>query len=188
MASNLVYIAYLTYVGTGAPVDGDIITRDNSTYPLNTMYTDRETGTVYIRKDTSRTASTDWQTRGASETPALQTIFSDLFPEGTAYSYVDLGGNEFEIMNNLPGGGTLGLGCYSDSMMLYTSPNGAGGNYYKIAVRMDGTYITHPGQSEKTISGVSIYDDYADDAAAATGGIQVGELYHTSGTVKIRLV
>lgn len=32
-----------------------------------------------------------------------------------------------------------------------------------------------------------IADDYADDAAAAVGGIAVGQLYHTSGVVKIRL-
>jgi hypothetical protein len=30
--------------------------------------------------------------------------------------------------------------------------------------------------------------DYADDAAAAIGGISVGQLYHTAGAVKIRLV
>ena len=30
-------------------------------------------------------------------------------------------------------------------------------------------------------------DDYVDDAAAALGGIGVGELYHTSGAVKLRL-
>jgi hypothetical protein len=32
-----------------------------------------------------------------------------------------------------------------------------------------------------------VADDYADDAAAALGGIAVGQLYHTSGAVKIRL-
>ena len=30
-------------------------------------------------------------------------------------------------------------------------------------------------------------DDFADDAAAATGGVAVGGLYHTEGVVKIRL-
>ena len=30
--------------------------------------------------------------------------------------------------------------------------------------------------------------NFADDAAAAIGGIAVGGLYHTAGTVKIRLV
>jgi hypothetical protein len=29
--------------------------------------------------------------------------------------------------------------------------------------------------------------DYANDGAAAAAGIKVGEIYHTSGTVKIRL-
>ena len=29
---------------------------------------------------------------------------------------------------------------------------------------------------------------YANDAAAAVGGVPVGGLYHTSGTVKVRLV
>jgi hypothetical protein len=32
-----------------------------------------------------------------------------------------------------------------------------------------------------------VADDFADDAAAAIGGIGVGELYHTSGAVKLRL-
>ena len=30
--------------------------------------------------------------------------------------------------------------------------------------------------------------DFADDTAAAAGGVNIGELYHTSGAVKIRLV
>ena len=34
---------------------------------------------------------------------------------------------------------------------------------------------------------VKIADNFADDSAAATGGIAVGGLYHTNGTVKIRL-
>ncbi len=29
--------------------------------------------------------------------------------------------------------------------------------------------------------------DYADDVAAAAAGVKLGDLYHTSGTVKIRL-
>lgn len=35
---------------------------------------------------------------------------------------------------------------------------------------------------------VAVADNYADDAAAAAGGIPVGGLYHTDGAVKIRLV
>ena len=35
---------------------------------------------------------------------------------------------------------------------------------------------------------VTTEKDFADDAAAATGGVAVGGLYHTDGVVKIRLV
>jgi len=34
---------------------------------------------------------------------------------------------------------------------------------------------------------IDVASDFANDAAAATGGIKVGGLYHTSGAVKIRL-
>jgi hypothetical protein len=30
--------------------------------------------------------------------------------------------------------------------------------------------------------------DYADDTAAAAGGVVLGQVYHTSGTLKIRIV
>lgn len=33
----------------------------------------------------------------------------------------------------------------------------------------------------------TVLGDYADDSAAAAGGVAVGRLYHTSGAVKIRL-
>jgi hypothetical protein len=65
-ATEPVYISYLNYIGSGAPADGDQITRDNSTYPLNCVYTDRETGTTYVRKATTRVAATDWQAGGVA--------------------------------------------------------------------------------------------------------------------------
>lgn len=34
---------------------------------------------------------------------------------------------------------------------------------------------------------VKVADNFADNSAAATGGIALGGLYHTNGTVKIRL-
>jgi hypothetical protein len=36
--------------------------------------------------------------------------------------------------------------------------------------------------------GPKITDDYANDAAAAAAGKQLGDLYHTNGTVKMRIV
>lgn len=44
------------------------------------------------------------------------------------------------------------------------------------------------GGVQKYIMFLSSDDDYANDAAAAAGGVEVGDLYHTSGAVKIRLV
>lgn len=45
----------------------------------------------------------------------------------------------------------------------------------------------------KTIAALAPYSllptaSYADDVAAAAGGVPVGGLYHTAGTVKVRLV
>jgi hypothetical protein len=40
---------------------------------------------------------------------------------------------------------------------------------------------------EKTVVSVRAVDNFADDSAAATGGVAVGEFYHTSGVVKMRL-
>lgn len=47
-------------------------------------------------------------------------------------------------------------------------------------------------QTAKTIKGINGYallplTSYANDSAAAAGGVAVGGLYHTTGTVKVRL-
>lgn len=42
--------------------------------------------------------------------------------------------------------------------------------------------------AKKTLALVDPASNFANDAAAATGGIPVGGLYHTSGAVKVRLV
>jgi hypothetical protein len=47
--------------------------------------------------------------------------------------------------------------------------------------------------SAKTIKALAPYSllpltSYANDSAAAAGGVSVGGLYHTTGTVKVRLV
>ena len=48
-------------------------------------------------------------------------------------------------------------------------------------------------QTAKTIKGINLYTllpltSYANDGAAASAGVAVGGLYHTTGTVKVRLV
>jgi hypothetical protein len=80
-ATEPVYISYLNYIGSGAPADGDQITRDNSQYPLNTVYTDRDSGITYVRKATTKVAATDWQAGGGTATEVtvyqLKTIITD---------------------------------------------------------------------------------------------------------------
>lgn len=57
------------------------------------------------------------------------------------------------------------------------------GNAAEDALQIDST--------AKTIKAISPYTlapgSYADDSAAATAGVPVGGLYHTTGTVKVRL-
>lgn len=61
-----------------------------------------------------------------------------------------------------------------------------------LVVVSDANGITKQAKVETLVSFtnnniVKVADNFADDSAAATGGIAVGGLYHTNGTVKIRL-
>jgi len=49
---------------------------------------------------------------------------------------------------------------------------------FQLPAKPEGSY---------TLATIELADNFADDTAAATGGIPIGGLYHTSGTVKIRL-
>jgi hypothetical protein len=73
-ATEPVYVGYLNYIGSGAPADGDQITRDNSTYPLNTVYTDRDSGITYVRKATTKVAATDWQAGGGGSSEVVTVL------------------------------------------------------------------------------------------------------------------
>lgn len=39
----------------------------------------------------------------------------------------------------------------------------------------------------QTATDWSALDDYADDAAAATGGVEIGQLYRTGSVLKVRI-
>lgn len=72
----------------------------------------------------------------------------------------------------------------------------------KISASSDGTKVNVGTAAEdalqinsvaKTIAAVAPYSllpltSYANDTAAAAGGVAIGGLYHTAGTVKVRLV
>jgi hypothetical protein len=71
----------------------------------------------------------------------------------------------------------------------------------KLSASADGTKVTIGTAAEdalqidataKTIKALAPYSflpltSYANDSAAAAGGVAVGGLYHTTGTVKVRL-
>jgi hypothetical protein len=67
-----------------------------------------------------------------------------------------------------------------------TAHEGAGNPHPTYLTQAEGDAAYEPlGEVAAAIPDVA--DDFADDAAAAIGGIGVGELYHTSGAVKLRL-
>jgi hypothetical protein len=51
-----------------------------------------------------------------------------------------------------------------------------------------GSYATTSALNAVSAKLPTVLGDYVNDAAAATGGVAVGSMYHTSGVVKIRLV
>jgi hypothetical protein len=98
MASDIKIVYHNNvFAGSGAPADGDLLTRDNSSHPKDSVYIDRDSGTVYIRKDTTLVAATDWQAgAGGSSSSEYEALISQ---SGTSAPTIDslgvntLGGN-----------------------------------------------------------------------------------------------
>lgn len=70
--------------------------------------------------------------------------------------------------------------------------NGAGnlvtlGTAAEDAIQIDSTAKTIKGVSPYTFTGI-VLTNYANDPAAAAGGVPVGGLYRTGATVKARIV
>jgi UDP-N-acetylenolpyruvoylglucosamine reductase len=68
----------------------------------------------------------------------------------------------------------------ADSGRLAQLVTGQGNNQYTRASDFNGLILTL-----NTLN--SVLPDYADDAAAATGGIPVGGLYRSTSTIKVRV-
>lgn len=74
---------------------------------------------------------------------------------------------------------------------------GVDGDFYintvsnKIFLNTSGTWgvgVSLVGAAGADGATVDVADNFADDGAAATGGVAIGELYHNAGAVRIRLV
>ena len=73
--------------------------------------------------------------------------------------------------------------CLSTSLMsLLPNTTHSGNTFFKLPSRTGGTRILLDDLSLPQVA-----NSYANDTEAASGGIQVGQLYHTAGVVKIRL-
>lgn len=66
----------------------------------------------------------------------------------------------------------------------YLATNKALPSDIEITGLLDSVTAAHPSATQ---GGVAVASNFADDAAAAVGGIPVGGRYHTAGAVKIRL-
>ena len=92
-------------------------------------------------------------------------------------------GNSFDIGDNAIGSSYLNFQYGGTAVLVKGSPDdgakGIGSNVY------------FPNKDPNTYAQMAdlplVANNFANDAAAAVGGIAVGGLYHTSGTVKIRL-
>ncbi len=120
-----------------------------------------------------------WQAGGDSPANANAGVAANVAGDTLAQLYAfDVGGS---IFINITLGPTY-ASIVSQGGTYPTSGSAPSGGYY-IPVTVNGT----PADSAGNIPLVAIADDFINDAAAATGGIAVGGLYHTSGVVKIRL-
>lgn len=77
----------------------------------------------------------------------------------------------------------------SGRITLFTGPNFNGDTNAKLVLTTTGNTVNgNTTFSGNIVSQTVLAANYANDAAAQAGGIPVGGLYHTNGTVKIRLV
>lgn len=60
-------------------------------------------------------------------------------------------------------------------------------SFNKVKLSADTFTISKNLGLDRPIIFVDVSDDFADDTAAAAGGIEVGQVYHSAGVLKIRL-
>lgn len=83
-------------------------------------------------------------------------------------------------------GNTVVLGVDENdtgSLLIIRYPNPSIGTDFRLPITVNGNMA----DVEGNINMVDVANNFANDAAAAVGNIQVGQLYHTAGVVKIRL-
>jgi len=92
-------------------------------------------------------------------------------------------GESVTLANNITGA----VSSLSPDGLILNATGGFGQGTITSNLLTDSRSYELPNQSGTLALLPEIENDFADDSAAATGGIAVGALYHTSGVVKIRL-
>ena len=203
--SNTVSGDYSHALGNSNIVDTDnnvVVGTAKNTLPLASSLTPR------FEVATGGTGGT---TTGAQTVSVYATGSGYPLGTGTYSTAVTSGGSgtglQVEITANVSGAitsaGVVSAGSgynVGDIIAITNAPQGSGGvlqvtslgdnSYTSLSVTLP--HGTGSGNSVHAASGLvftALKDSpsYADDTAAATGGVEIGELYHTSGVVKIRL-
>lgn len=97
---------------------------------------------------------------------------------GSIYVYV-MNGFELNELHDV----LINTGSLKDA-----ATNNGGSTLYRTGSVWRNNDNVRLAQSTMILANVSSSYNFADDSAAATGGVPLGGLYHTSGTIKIRLV
>jgi hypothetical protein len=115
-------------------------------------------------------------------------LYNSHVPSGLGYPYITGDKNRFNFHNNVDE-------YYGNLSQDTLSLSNAGDDYYlrimkpvAVVANRTVTFQDADGTVALTVDLPQVANNFANDAEAAVGGIAVGGLYHTAGTVKIRLV
>ncbi len=134
-----------------------------------------DAGSVLNKNNTIVNPVNEIRLLGGDSTYALKVCYIVADPNGANLYAQDDGDEKDSAVNILP------------TLVTIQSFNNLSSDNLEMRITPTNATINKNNAGVKQIATVNLADDFANDAAAATGNIPVGGCYHTSGTVKIRL-
>lgn len=188
-------------VGDGNPADGDGICTNLSLFPINTLYINSETGAVFVRNTANGNAADYVQGAGGSSFLPITgtgTATGDVFGELDGNSFnIRHNGNNFILVDPTPdseqaffralnttdfdnSGEFVGNTTAGDAVAYMTAVFNGGEKLAKIQAESNETesLLKYDADKHRFSSGVN---EFADNAAALSGGLEVGCLYYRTG-------
>lgn len=211
MASHFLQLNDRISQGEGAPANGDALCTSTSLFPIGAIYIDNNTGILYARNTANGNAA-DWVSQSAG-TPGIDDVLAEA-QTLTAARVVDLngntlqvksGGNDFLSIDPTAGAEGAMLRAYNttddDNIATFLAETQntqasitiiANFNSVKAALilgQADVTVATLEYQADThTFTGQAVFNgvqEFADNAAAITGGLATGAIYRTGDVLKI---